>query len=125
MGTRSRDGAYASSRRKQDAGRTASLCARVQRTLETVLDELSDERLSGVFVEDVTPLPAGGCLLVTLRRTPGTEAAREDTCAALAGAEGLLRTEVAAAIHRKRTPRLSYVVLDAGEFAVENEPESS
>jgi len=115
MGTRRCD-AYTVSRRKQGAWRTASLCAQVRRALETAFAFLADERLESVFVEEVSPAPNASRLLVVLRCFVEAEIDLEETRAALAGAEGLLRTEVAVAIHRKRTPHLHYVLLASGEW---------
>ncbi len=119
MGTRSRD-AFVVSRKKQGAWRTASLCAQIQRALETALASMADDRLAGLVVEAVVPDGRVSRMLILLRGVAGSEASSEDIHAALAGAEGRLRSDVAAAIHRKRTPHLHYVLLgenerDAGE----------
>jgi ribosome-binding factor A len=83
--------------------------------LETTFASLVDERLASVFVEEVSPAPNASRLLVVLRSFAEAETELEETRAALAGAEGLLRTEVAVAIHRKRTPHLHYVLFASGE----------
>ena len=111
MGTRSRD-AHEASRRKQGAWRTASLCAQIQRTLELEIAAFEDARFDAVSVAAVVPDGRASRMLILLRVDPGSEVHPEDIRAAFAGAEGRLRSEVAAAIHRKRTPHLHYVVLD-------------
>jgi len=112
MGTRNRS-AYAASRKKQGARRTASLCAQARRAIELALGGCCDNRLDGLIVEAVSPAPNSGRLLVVLRRS--TEIEDEEVRDALAGAEGLLRSEVAAAITRKRTPQLAFVLLRRDE----------
>jgi len=123
MGTRRRgayasrrnagDHAYDASRCKQGAWRTASLCAQARRAIESALCGCADERLDGLYVEDVSPAPNASRLLVVLRGSSDIDA--EEVRDALAGAEGLLRSEVAAAITRKRTPRLAFVLLRPDE----------
>jgi ribosome-binding factor A len=85
------------------------LCAQVQRALEYALaSECGDARLTNLQVLTVKPAPNSARLLVTLR-TIGNPI--EDIVAALQGAAGKLRCEVAAAIHRKKTPELAFCVL--------------
>ena len=107
------DDAYAASRRKQGRWRTASLCTQARRAIEIALCELGDARLDGLSVEGVSPDPNASRLLVLLRQWNDTE--DDEVRDALAGAEGLLRSEVAAAITRKRTPKLVFRLLRADE----------
>ena len=52
-------------------------------------------------------------ILVVLRRTQEQNSDPvEQTYAALRGAEGLLRTAIAEAIHRKRTPHLAFALIE-------------
>ena len=74
-------------------------CRQVQRALNLALDDL--------FVEEVTPAPDCGRLLVTVQIPPGQPIA--GTLAALAKESPRLRAEVAAAITRKRAPELFFV----------------
>ena len=117
MSTRNGD-AYAASRDKQGAWRTASLCAQARHAIETALGGLGDARLDGLVVEDVSPCPNASRLLVLLRRWDD-HIEEEEVRDALAGAEGLLRSEVAAVITRKRTPRLAFVLLRRDEVDAE------
>ena len=66
----------------------------------------------------VEPSPTASQLLVWVALPPGARALvdAETVLARLSKVEGLLRAEVAGAIHRKRVPTLSYAV------AVEAEP---
>jgi ribosome-binding factor A len=88
------------------------LCAEVARTLGEVLaGESGDEVLRDLVVESVTPAPSSARLLVVVAlapsapdRDPGVVAAR------LEGARGRLRTEVAAAVRRRKAPDLVFQV---------------
>ena len=114
MESRSGD-AYAVSRRKQGAWRTASLCAQVRRALEIAFGCAADERLTSVWVEEVSPAPNASRLRIVVRCATAPGVDTEDIEAAIAGARGWLRSQVAAAIHRKRTPELHYVLLAQDE----------
>jgi ribosome-binding factor A len=65
--------------------------------------------LQGVMIESVRPGPDGAILAVTilLPGGPGARGAHE-VLAALERARGLLRSEIAAAIHRQRVPELAF-----------------
>lgn len=71
--------------------------------------ELSDPNLDGLWVLEVEPEVGGSALLVTLVAPDGVE--RREVEASLEAVRGLLRSEVAAAISRKRTPHLRLVVI--------------
>lgn len=94
-----------------NTGRKAhQLCAQVADTLSLLFSgETSDEILQSLVVLDVSPAPNAAQLMVTLGAAAGApvlEASRVE--AALARASGWLRSEVAAAITRKRAPRLAF-----------------
>jgi ribosome-binding factor A len=79
----------------------------VQRALNLALAESNMDTICDLFVEDVLPAPDCGRLLVQLLIPPGLAVA--DAMSAL-GREGpRLRSEVAAAITRKRAPELFFV----------------
>lgn len=86
------------------------LCAQVADTLRQVFGgECGDEVLQALTVLDVAPAPDASQLLVQVGPiTPETQLSAGDVSAALDGAAGWLRTEVAAAITRKRAPRLVF-----------------
>ena len=84
------------------------LCAQVADTLRLVLaGECADDVLRELVVESVVPASNSSQLLVTVSGHVEPVRALEH----LKRASGWLRSEVAAAIHRRRTPRLSFRVL--------------
>jgi ribosome-binding factor A len=86
------------------------LCAQVADTLRQIFEgECGDAVLQGLVVLDVSPAPDASQLLVQVGPL-WPEAPLDPTAvaAALAGAAGWLRTEVASAITRNRTPRLVF-----------------
>ena len=91
------------------------LCGEAERTLSAVLaGECGDEVLRNLVVASVKPAPTSARLLVTVyAATPmkGVDAAA--VLARLERARGLLRTEVASALHRRRAPDLMFRVVDA------------
>lgn len=68
----------------------------------------SDARLFSASVLDVRIEPGHGPLIVLIGAPRST---LDETRRALAGAKGRLRSEVAAALQRKRAPDLSFVVV--------------
>ncbi|MCI0464458.1 MAG: hypothetical protein L0Z62_46590 [Gemmataceae bacterium] len=92
------------------------LCAQVSQTLQSVLaGEVGDDVLRDLVVDSVVPAPNSGRLLVTLSRPdPGT-ASVEGVLARLHRAHGLLRSQVAAAITRRKTPELTFRLLATPE----------
>ncbi len=93
-----------------DGGRkTLQLCGQVARALAGVLPTLGDPLLSDLAVSSVVPARGKGRLLVTLTPAPSAEAHPEDARAGrLAAAAAMLRTEVAAAITRRKAPELVF-----------------
>lgn len=91
-------------RRKEDT-KTEQLCRQVERRLSLALGELEDPVLGDVRIEAVEA--GGGAELVVLVRVPAGQDAG-DALRALGAAKGRLRREMAEAIHRKRTPQLSF-----------------
>lgn len=85
------------------------LCRQVQRRLDLALAELDDPLLQGLWVLSVVQEPGGRALLVEV--VVPDLAAVAPTLARLEAARGHLRNEVAAAIHRKRTPLLQFAVV--------------
>ena len=88
---------------------TLQLCRQVARTLGEALAGCADEVLQNLHVVGVVPAAGGGRLLVTL----ATSRPDDRTERHLARAYGLLRSEVAAAINRRRTPELVFRVVGA------------
>ena len=101
-------GGDALSHARQRERKARQFCRQVQRVLNLALaDEPTNRNLNDLFVEDVTPAPDCGHLLVRVvvpsDRTVG-EALSE-----LRSASSRLRSEVAMAISRKRAPELTFV----------------
>ncbi len=87
------------------------LCGQVQETLTDVLAGCADDVLRDLLVESVVPCTTSVRLLVTVRKPADVDA--ETINAHLEGARGLLRSEVASAIHRRKTPDLLFRIIDA------------
>jgi|GEM_PF-799095 len=98
------------STRRSRINKTMQMCRQVQRRLDLALGgALDDPVLSGLWVHRVVPEPGGRALIVEV---VVDDPARADAVRQrLVAATGRLRSEVAAAIHRKRTPQLHFVVL--------------
>jgi ribosome-binding factor A len=96
--------------------KTHQLCKQVRQALDLALAETTEPALCGLGVARVSPAPDAGRLLTILTpypdRAPPSEAA---VTAALARARGRLRTEVAAAINRKKVPALDFRYLPTEE----------
>lgn len=103
-----------------NTNKTMQMCRQVQRRLDLALGgALDDPVLQGLWVHGVIPEPGGRALLVEVVVDDPTRA--DDVRRHLDAASGRLRSEVAAAIHRKRTPQLHFVVLPAAGLARESE----
>ena len=87
------------------------LCGQVARTLTSVFAESGDAVLRDLVVVGVTPAPNAGRLLVTVGPA-GAESLPEAAAVleALHRAAARLRTEVAAAVSRRRVPELAFRV---------------
>jgi ribosome-binding factor A len=91
------------------------LCAQVTEALTWALGECGDDLLRDLRVAAVVPAPNSAHLLVTLTLAPASGPVTEDVLREhLQRAAGKLRTEVAAAIHRKRAPELMFRLTIAG-----------
>jgi ribosome-binding factor A len=88
---------------------TLQLCSQVARTLGQALAECGDEALRDLCVVGVVPAAGPGRLLVTLAPSPSAPPRPTDeTEQHLSRAGGMLRTEVAAAVNRRKTPELIF-----------------
>ena len=103
---------WAKAKSRRVPGRKAlQLCRQVAEALQAALAECRDEVLSGLVVTTVMPAPHAGRLRVSVAAAPS--AAVRDTAVVqehLARAAGLLRSEVAVAIHRRKTPELVFIL---------------
>lgn len=92
--------------------KTRQLCGQVAQTLNEVLwGECGDDLLRTLYVSAVDPAPDATRLLVTVQpQLAGVEVDVAEALERLAQFKGLLRSEVAASIHRKKTPDLVFTV---------------
>jgi ribosome-binding factor A len=101
---------------RQAERKTRQFCRQVQRALNLALAQRHvDDGLNDLFVEDVSPAPDCGHLLVHVVVPPERPVA--GSLNSLRRDARRLRSEVAAAITRKRVPELSFVPAapDGGE----------
>jgi len=85
------------------------LSGQVMDTLSyTLAWECRDEVLQDLTIVSVTPAPNSSRLLVLVRQPPDRAPAL--VLAHLQRASGMLRAELAAAIHRKRVPELTFQI---------------
>jgi len=93
---------------RQAQRKARQFCRQVQRALNLALEGRgADDGVSGVFVEEVSPAPDCGRLLVHVVIPEGRPVS--DSIAAIQRETPRLRSEVAMAITRKRAPELSFV----------------
>jgi ribosome-binding factor A len=90
--------------------KSLQLCQQVAEALHLALGDCGDEALNDLLVLEVRPFPDSTRLLVVVHSATG---ATDVTLVQfrLQQAAGRLRREVAAAIHRRRTPELVFEVL--------------
>jgi hypothetical protein len=94
--------------------KTLQLCGQVRQTLTSVLAEQRDDVLRDLMVVSVTPA-GGGRTLVTVTPSPSASVRDpEAILSRLAAAHGLLRSEVASSIHRRKAPDLVFQVRAGG-----------
>ena len=94
----------------------AQLCAQVEEIVSLALGDSADQRLHDLIVQSVSPGPDGARLLVAVVATnPLDLDSLEELHGALESARPWLRQQVAAEIHRKRTPDLAFQVLPPWE----------
>jgi len=92
------------------------LCGQVAETLAGVLaGECNDDLLRDLQVASVVPAPSSARMLVTVYPlTLGDTVPVEQLYQRLEMAGSVLRSAVAAAIHRRRTPELTFRVVKPG-----------
>jgi ribosome-binding factor A len=101
---------------RQAERKARQFCRQVQRALNLALaDRHADDGISDLFIEHVSPAPDCGHLLVHV--VIPTDRSVTEALSALRRDAPRLRSEVAAAITRKRAPELSFVPAfpDGGE----------
>jgi ribosome-binding factor A len=94
------------------------MCSQVKRTLDQILSgELDDDRLRDVYVSEVTPAPDAHCLMVSVSPLGfAKDFQPQIVLAHLAEHTGHLRSELARAINRKKTPELMFRVVLAEDL---------
>ncbi len=95
------------------------LCGQVARTLQSVLaGECRDDVLRDLLVESVVPAPNSARVLVTLSlATPRDDVGPAEVLARVQRVQGLLRSEVAAAINRRKTPDLTFRLVGQADLS--------
>lgn len=111
-------------RRNKQNHKARQLCHQVAETLALVLaGEFGDHQLHGLQVVSVDPAPDASQLSVTLRTDePCGSAQRQEVLNRLAMVNGRLRCAVAAAISRKRTPKLLFRIVGPADERGEVQP---
>lgn len=102
---------------RRRARKDAQLCAQVREALSLALMDSGHEDLERMWVVEVRPAPHAGNLRVVTEAPIDVDVA--SVHAELERRAGALRYQVAQAIHRKKAPSLSFVVIPAIE---EEEP---
>ncbi len=86
----------------------------MQRQLNLVFaGEFEDPLLAGLYVEEVHALPGSSNLIVELTPTGDAPVAPERLLARLNAARPRIRSEIAQAINRKRTPWIEFRIAPA------------
>jgi ribosome-binding factor A len=94
---------------KVENRKALQLCSQVRRALSSLLAGDADEILRDLLVDAVEPAPNSTRLLLRVALTTLAKAVEPaEVVSRLAAAQGKLRCEVAAAIHRRRTPELLF-----------------
>lgn len=101
-------------KRDKQSYKTQQLCKQIEETLALVIGgEIADKRFDSIHIDRVIPAPDAAQLCVQLRAdrllTKPEILAAEQLIGML---EGAIRSEIAKAITRKRTPRLKFVILN-------------
>ena len=91
---------------RQSERKTRQFCRQVQLALNLALEDGGDAGIGGLFVDEVSPAPDCGRLLAHVAIPDGCAVA--DALSALRRDAARLRSEVAAAINRKRAPELDF-----------------
>jgi ribosome-binding factor A len=89
------------------------MCGEIARTLSLVLSwESGDDLLRSLTVEAVEPAPNSTRVLITVSVQIDSPIDRSEVLSRLQRSSGRLRTEVAAALHRKRVPELTFRMME-------------
>lgn len=92
--------------------KTLQLCKQVAVALDLALQQRSDDPVLGALcVSEVVPSPVKGRLVVRVASSADGPVSLDETLSCLGRVRGWLRSEVAEAIRRKRTPELTFEVV--------------
>lgn len=105
----------APARRNRNEHKSSQLCAQVALAVSDGLAQCMDDLLQSLVVESVLPAPTTSRLLVTVYSFEDGIDPRQ-ILDRLAEVRGILRDEVAAAIHRRRVPELSFRVVEHAQI---------
>lgn len=94
---------------RRDRKKEAQLCAQVREALSLALADVEDDLVLSLFVLDVVPAPNSSRLAVRLEAEPDADV--EAIHVRLDALAGRFRSEVASAIHRKKTPTLVFEIM--------------
>ena len=100
-------------RRPVQNRKALQLCRQVERSLHLALAGFADPQLNDLLVSDVRLFPDSSRMLGRLYSATESELDIEAVFQRLQHASGRLRQEVAAAIHRRKTPELVYQVVQS------------
>lgn len=96
---------------KPSSRKAHQLCGQVRHALLVILPGLADEVLRNLTVVSVEPAPHTGRLLVTVAGPAPADATDPHAVSThLLRAAGLIRSEVARAVHRRKAPELVFDV---------------
>src|SRR5579885_1257312 len=94
------------------------LCGQVAKTLNLALGACRDDLLRSLLVASVEPAPTSARLLVTVGpAVPSEPLDAAEALRRLRHAAGRLRSEVSAAVHRRKAPELLFRVVGQGRTA--------
>lgn len=99
------------SRRRGTTYKDQQLCEQVFQILSVAMADLGDEVLRELAIESVEMGPDASRLSVAVLVPPGRVVQWDDVMDRLGKVRGVLRSEIASGIHRKRTPELSFRVV--------------
>lgn len=110
-----RHGRRKGSGRKKEK-KAKQVCKQAEVTVQLALNVLLDEALQDLRVVRVEPAPDSRRLLVVVApRSGSTRMTEHDAAEVVRKVEGLLRTELASALHRKRVPSLTFAFVGMWE----------
>jgi ribosome-binding factor A len=99
--------------RREDDRKLKQLCRQAERAAASALADCADEALAGAVVCGVAPAPDARRLAIAVAVLPADDV--DAVQAALGRVAPLVRSRIAAEIHRKRAPEIAFQVRPADE----------